>query len=93
MTDRNFTNRNHRQGSLRRELYRNPILLVIVISVLPTIVLLDISYFQAISYAKANLERIITKATIKTDRLLKDADVILHRSKIDLQNADTQTSV
>lgn len=74
-------------------IYRKPMLLVIVVSVLPTIVLLIVSYLQAIAYAKGNLEGIIKLATIKTDRLLEDADAILHRSKVDLQNADTQTSV
>ncbi|MEB3213147.1 MAG: EAL domain-containing protein [Leptolyngbyaceae bacterium] len=55
--------------------------------------MLVISYFQAIAYTRTNLESIVKKATEETDKLLKDADTILHRSNVDLQNADSKTSV
>ena len=93
MNHRNFTFSKHRKLHRVLDPDRNPILLVLVGSVLPTVILLVISYFQAIASAKENLEGIIKTATIKTDQLLADADAILHRSKIDLQDADTQTAV
>lgn len=74
-------------------LYPHSILIVIIVSILPTIVLLAISYFQAVALAKANLESIVKTATSKTDRLLEDADEILRRANIDLQEADRQTAV
>jgi sensor c-di-GMP phosphodiesterase-like protein len=93
MNPPNFTYNKHRRQHSKLDPYHSPILLVIVGSVLPTVVLLVISYFQAIASAKTNLEGIIKTAAIKTDQLLADADAILHRSKIDLQDADTQTAV
>lgn len=73
-------------------LYRNSVLLAIIASLLPTLVLLVISYLQSMTYARETLEGVVNRATIKTNQLLKDADAILHRSKIDLQDADAQTA-
>ncbi|WP_425216338.1 EAL domain-containing protein [Tumidithrix helvetica] len=60
---------------------------------MPTVVLLVISYFQSIANAKTNLEGIIKVATQKTDLLLDNAEVMMRRSNIDLQNADSQTAI
>lgn len=75
------------------DLYRSPILLIIISNVLPVIVLVVISYFQAISNARSNLETIVNTATVETDRLLADADDILHHIKVDLKHTDDQTTV
>jgi sensor c-di-GMP phosphodiesterase-like protein len=75
------------------DLYRNPILLIILGSLLPTIVLLTLSYSRAISYTKENLARLINIATSETDKLLKDADEILHRVSVDVKQADQKTTV
>jgi sensor c-di-GMP phosphodiesterase-like protein len=71
----------------------NLIPLIVIFSVLPTIVLLVLSYFNSVASARTNLEGIIKRAALKTDQLLEDGDAILHRSKVDLQNADAQTTV
>ncbi len=71
----------------------NLVFLVVIVSVLPTVVLLVISYFHSVASARANLEGIIKRAALKTDQLIEDGDAILHRGKIDLQDADAQTTV
>lgn len=74
-------------------LYQNPIPLVIAINVLPVIVLLVASYFQSIRFAKTNLEDIVQISTRKTNLLLENADTIMRRINLDLQDADPQTAV
>lgn len=66
---------------------------VVFVSTLPTVILLFISYFQAIALAKADLDNIIKIATSETNQLLEDAEVTLRRSNLDLQTADNQTAV
>jgi len=52
MIHRNVTSDGSRRQRRVVDLYRNPILLIILGSLLPTIVLLTISYLRSISYAK-----------------------------------------
>jgi hypothetical protein len=63
MNLRSFSRVGHRIRYRVLDVYHHPILLVIIVSLLPTTVLLIISYFQSIAYAKANLEGIIKTAT------------------------------
>ncbi|PZV15287.1 MAG: hypothetical protein DCF20_10915 [Pseudanabaena sp.] len=93
MPRRISTHRKYPIGHRSLGIFRNPTLWVIVVSILPTIVLLVISYFQAIAYTKANLEGIIKVATQKTNLLLENAEDMMRRSNLDLQNADTQTAI
>ena len=93
MTRRGNTGNNVRRQRRTLTLYGNPILLIIVASLLPTVILLVIAYFQAIAFAKANLEGIIGTATSRTNQLLEDADQRLHRIDADLKTADNQTKV
>ena len=93
MTHRDLSDLGNRRRLKFLSLYRNRIVLILVISLLPTIVLLVISYFQAIAYAKANLEMIIDTATSETNRLLEDADRLLHRIKVDIEPTERQTAV
>ena len=74
------------------ELFKLQFLVVVTASVLPTLVLLIISYFQTISSARANLQDIINAAAVKTENLLAAADSTLRRNNIDLQNADKETT-
>lgn len=82
----------HRQNRVTN-LYQHSIFLVIFTGLLPTIVLLILSYFQSIAHAEENLKGIINRATLKTNQLLEDAATILNRSNIDLQNADIPTTI
>ncbi|MBW4465197.1 MAG: EAL domain-containing protein [Pegethrix bostrychoides GSE-TBD4-15B] len=59
---------------------------------LPTILLLTISYFQSIADARASLATLVNTATSEADKLLRDADQILHRLKVDLDQADQKTA-
>jgi sensor c-di-GMP phosphodiesterase-like protein len=93
MAPRNSTHHNLQGRSRSLELQHNTVLFIIIASLLPTIILLIIAYFQTITRARADLEGVINAATVKTDRLLADADTALRRSKLDLQNADTKTAV
>lgn len=88
-----FSNRRRRRQRFTPILDRSLIPLIVIFSILPTIVLLVISYFHSIASARTNLEAIIKRATVQTDQLLEDGDTILHRSKVDLQDADAQTTV
>lgn len=74
------------------EVFRLQVLLVITASVIPTAVLLIVSYFQTIASAKANLQDIINSAALKTENLLAAAESILRRNNIDLQDADAETA-
>jgi sensor c-di-GMP phosphodiesterase-like protein len=93
MNQRHLPDNNRPREHRRLGSHHTPIFLVILVSILPIAILLVVSYFQAIAYAKNNLKGIIKTATIEVDQLLDDADNILHRSKVDLQNADPQTAV
>lgn len=93
MFNRDFTQNQYQRQRHIFDLFSNQVLLVIAVSALPTVVLLIISYFQSLSFAKANLEGIIKIATAETNRLLDDANTILRRNATDLQNADEQTAV
>lgn len=92
MNQRHLPNNNRPREHRRLGSHQTPIFLVVLVSTLPIAILLVVSYFQAIAYAKNNLESIIKTAAIETKELLDDADNILHRSKVDLQNADPQTA-
>jgi len=93
MIHRDVTSGRSRRQRRVVDLYRNPILLIILGSLLPTIVLLTISYFQSIFYEKENLATLIHTATSETNKLLDDADETLHRLKVDLRQADQKTTV
>jgi len=93
MNQRHLPDNNRPREHRRLGSHQTPIFLVVLVSTLPIAILLVVSYFQAIAYAKNNLEGLIKTASIETKELLEDADSILHRSKVDLQNADPQTTV
>jgi sensor c-di-GMP phosphodiesterase-like protein len=93
MTPRNVTHRRTRRPLGAFDIYHNSIFWVVFVSILPTIILLVISYFQAIASAKADLDNIVKIATGETNQLLEDAEVTLRRSNLDLQTADNQTAV
>jgi hypothetical protein len=93
MAKQDVTSRSSRRRRRAVDLYRNPILLIIIGSLLPTLLLFTISYHQSISYAENNLASIVAVATSETNRLLEDADTILHRINTDLKKADPQTTV
>lgn len=93
MTPRNVTHRRTRRPLSAFDIYHNSIFWVVFVSILPTVILLFISYFQAISSAKTDLDNIVKIATDETNQLLEDAEVMLRRSNLDLQSADNQTAV
>jgi hypothetical protein len=93
MTPRNSTHQRTRKPFSAFDIYHNSIFWVVFVSILPTVVLLFISYFQAITSAKADLDNIVKIATGETNQLLEDAEVTLRRSNLDLQAADNQTAV
>ncbi len=74
------------------EILKAQVLLVIAASVVPTIAMLTVSYFQAIGGAKTNLQDIINSATVKTENLISVTDQTLRRNNKDLQDADTETA-
>ncbi|WP_404791089.1 EAL domain-containing protein [Altericista sp. CCNU0014] len=92
MTHRNLAQNKPQKRHHVFAIYRKPIFLIIFISVLPTVILLIISYFQETAAAKADLEGMVGIATAETNALLEDAEARLRRSNIDLQAADNQTA-
>jgi sensor c-di-GMP phosphodiesterase-like protein len=93
MTPHNVTHRKTRRPLSVLDIYNNPIFWVVFVSILPTVILLIISYFQAITSAKADVDNVVKIVTGETNQLLEDAEVTLRRSNLDLQTADNQTAV
>lgn len=63
----------------RLKLYRKPLLGILLVSLLPTTLLLTLSYHRLLSDAQESLEKRADRAYHELSLLLKDAEVILNR--------------